>query len=116
MEQLQTVEDRLRIHEYCIENNIPLEQQVFYYNDDTSMSLSVYFEIKTFCIGVFEPYSQFSSIPPEYEGRILDISCCHNVACDVVGGCKYFTEYSDIDSFTKMLKEEGYKRIANSII
>jgi len=34
----------------------------------------------------------------------------------VVGGCKYFTEYSDIDSFTKMLKEEGYKRIANSII
>ena len=104
--QLQTVEDRLRIYEYCIENNIPLEQQVFYYSDDTSMALSVYFEIKTFCIGVFEPYSQFSSIPPEYEGRILDISCCHTYD----GRDEYFTEYTNIDSFTKMLKEEGYER------
>ena len=108
--QLQKVKDRLRIHEYCIENNIPLEQQVFYYNDDTSMALSVYFEIKTFCIGVFEPYSQFSSIPPEYKGRILDISCCHTYDDGDIPGKKYFTEYDDIDRFTKMLKEDGYER------
>ena len=103
MEQLQTIENRLKIHEYCIENNIPLDKHVWYYSKKHDWYISAYFEIKTFCMGIFEPYNDLRSIPPEYKGKILDI----HVQCDE----HQFEEYEDIDNFTKMLKEDGYKRI-----
>jgi hypothetical protein len=100
---MTTIKQGLDVHRWCIENNMPLDQQTFYNNNTTSVSIVP--EIKTIAFSDNPDKYEMISIPPEYKEKIIAMHCRITY---FENGEHYFEEYDDIEKFKEFIKEGEY--------
>ena len=100
---MTTIKQGLDIHRWCIENNIPLNQQTFYNNNTTSVSIVPEIQTRVWYEngGAIEP----KHIPPEYKEKIIAMHCRITYFED---GEEHFEEYDNIEKFKEFIKEGEY--------